>query len=41
MLEHMTEAQVETHLLYIESKQALNTGNISDSEYTHKDQEKV
>ncbi len=41
LLEHMTEAPVETHLLYIEPKQALNTGNVTDSEYTHKDQEKV
>lgn len=41
MLEHMTEAMVETHLLYIEPKQALNTGNVTDSKYTHKDQEKI
>jgi len=41
MLEHMTEAPVETHLLYIEPKQALNTGNVTDSKYTHKDQEKI
>lgn len=41
MLEHMTEAQEETHLLYIEPKQALNTGNVTDSKYTHKDQEKI
>lgn len=41
MLEHMTEAQEETHLLYIEPKQALNTGNVTDSKYTHKDQENI
>lgn len=39
MLEHMTEAVEETHLLYIEPKQAVNTGNITDSEYTTKNQE--
>lgn len=41
MLEHMTEASEETHLLYIEPKQAVNTGNVTDSEYTHKEQEKI
>jgi mannose-6-phosphate isomerase-like protein (cupin superfamily) len=41
LLEHMTEAPVETHLLYIEPKQAVNTGNITDSKYTAKNQEKI
>ncbi|MBP9759004.1 cupin domain-containing protein [Candidatus Dojkabacteria bacterium] len=29
-LEHMTEAKVETALLYIEPKAAINTGNVTD-----------
>jgi len=41
MLEHMTEAPEETHLLYIEPKQAVNTGNVADSKYTAKNQEKI
>ena len=41
MLEHMTEAPEETHLLYIEPKQAINTGNVIDSKYTAKNQEKI
>ncbi len=41
MLEHMTEAAVETHLLYIEPKQAVNTGNVIDSKFTAKNQEKL
>jgi len=41
MVEHMTEAPVETHLLYIEPKQAINTGNVTDSKYTAKNQEKI
>ena len=41
MLEHMTEALEETHLLYIEPKQAVNTGNVIDSKYTAKNQEKI
>ncbi len=38
-LEHMTEAPVETHLLYIEPKEALNTGNKSKSRFTVSKQE--
>lgn len=41
MLEHMTEAAEETHLLYIEPKQAINTGNVVDSKYTAKNQEQI
>lgn len=40
-LEHMTEAPEETHLLYIEPKQAVNTGNVANSKYTVKNQKKI
>ncbi len=41
MLEHMTEAPEETYLLYIEPKLAVNTGNVTDSQYTAKNQERI
>ena len=41
MIEHMTEAPEETHLLYIEPKQALNTGNVINPKYSAKNQEKI
>ena len=40
-LEHMTEAIEETHLLYIEPKAALNTGNVMDSKLSAKNQDKI
>ena len=40
MLEHMTEATEETHLLYIEPKQAVNTGNVI-SDKTVRQQQKI
>jgi mannose-6-phosphate isomerase-like protein (cupin superfamily) len=40
-IEHMTEAKEETHLIYIEPKTALNTGNVTDSKYTAKKQDKI
>ena len=41
LLEHMTEVLKETHLLYFEPKQAINTGNVTDPKYTVKNQEKI
>ena len=40
-IEHMTEAKVETHIILIEPKQALNTGNVTDSKYAAKKQDKI
>lgn len=40
MLEHMTEALEETHLLYIEPKTGINTGNIINDQ-TAINQEKI
>ena len=40
-IEHMTEAKEETHILLIEPKHTLNTGNVVNSELVAKDQEKI
>ena len=40
-IEHMTEAKKETHIIYIEPKTALNTGNVIDSKYAAKKQDKI
>lgn len=40
-IEHMTEAKEETHLIYIEPKTALNTGNVTNSKYAAKKQDKI
>lgn len=38
-IEHMTEAKQEVHIILIEPKQTLNTGNVTDSKYTSKKQD--
>lgn len=40
-IEHMTEAKEETHIIYIEPKTALNTGNVADSKFAAKKQDKI
>lgn len=40
-LEHMTEAKEETHIVLIEPKETLNTGNVTDSMLAAKNQEKI
>lgn len=40
-VEHKTAAKEETHLLYIEPKTALNTGNVTDSDFTVKEQDSI
>ncbi len=40
-IEHMTEAKKETHIILIEPKQVLNTGNVTDSKLAAKKQERI
>ncbi len=40
-IEHMTEAKEETHIILIEPTHTLNTGNVTDSELSAKNQEKI
>lgn len=40
-IEHMTEAKKETHIVLIEPKQTLNTGNVIYSKLAAKEQDKI
>ena len=40
-IEHMTEAKQEVHIILIEPKQTLNTGNVTNSKYAAKQQDKI
>ena len=40
-IEHMTEAKEETHIILIEPKHVLNTGNVINSKYAVKKLDKI
>ncbi len=40
-IEHKPEAKEEVHIILIEPKETLNTGNVTDSELAAKNQEKI